>query len=166
MEALDRSTGHPGASERREIRSLAADRNCGQCVAMAWEPILNIDPDTWAGVIDGGQLCVGTFDHPIRHVDARYPTDLLPLLERPYTAVHAELDEMGEDRIPVDALPAAAVASQDNQWAELALSWLAEMPPSEAGQRLLIDLEEASWTTQNVRHGARRIRRALYGLGG
>jgi hypothetical protein len=133
---------------------------------MAWEPILSIGRDTWAGVIDGGRLCVGTFDHPIRHVDARYPIDLLPLLERPYAAVHAELDEMGEDRIPVDDLPAAAVASQDNQWAELALSWLAEMPPSEAGQRLLIDLEEASWTTQNVRHGARRIRRALYGLGG
>ena len=133
---------------------------------MAWEPILNIDSDTWAGVIDGDRLCVGTFDHPIRHVDARYLTDLLPLLQRPYSAVHAELDEMEEDRIPVDDLPAAAVASQANQWAELALSWLAEMPPSEANRRLLVDLEDASWTTQDVRHGAHRIRRALYGLGG
>lgn len=133
---------------------------------MAWEPLLSLGPDTWVGVVDEDRLYVGSFERPIRRVDVRNPTGLLPLLERPYTVVRADLDEVGGDLIPVDAVPAAAVAARDSGWVRLALSWLADMPPSEPNRRLLVDIEEAPWAEQDVRHGARRVRRALYGLGG
>ncbi len=135
---------------------------------MTWEPVVDLDGDLWIGLVDDSQVYVGSFERPIRRVDPRRPTALLPLLERPYDAVVAEIEGAGDvaGHVPLIAIPAAAVASENDEWARLALSWLADMPPSPDIRQLLVELEEASWTADETRHGARRVRRALYGVGG
>lgn len=133
-----------------------------------WDPIIRVTEETWLGLVEGRELYVGSFERPLRRVDPDLPTVVLPLLERPYDAVAEEIGAEPDlaGRMTLAAIPAAAVATGENEWVRLALSWLAEMPRSSDNLRLLAEIEEASWAAEDVRHGARRVRRAVYGVGG
>jgi hypothetical protein len=131
-----------------------------------WVPILEIGHDTWVGVV-GGNTYVGSNEAPIRRVDPARPTGLLPCLEMSRESIIAKLRErarelgLAEDAlaeaVPLDALPAEAVRSEMDYWAQLALRWLALTPGDQLSDDLLRTVERADWTTQNTRQLATRL---------
>lgn len=134
----------------------------------SWVPLLHLGDDAWLGML-GTQVFVGDLHGPKREVDPDEPIGLLPCLERPYSVIVEELREREAElsqslgsligRVPLAAIPHAAVESKSNYWADLALGWLAEMPSSEVDVAALETLENADWAAQGVRQRARRLRR-------
>lgn len=134
-----------------------------------WLPVLHVAGDTWLGVVGGSAWWIGKLEGPQREIVLSNPIGLLPCLERPYTVVAADLEAKADElrtagfRLPgglsLAAIPGTAAASHQTYWAELALTWLADMPSSADCLRVLRTLEDADWATQAIRHQARRLRR-------
>jgi hypothetical protein len=131
--------------------------------------VLHVEGDAWLGVVDEATWWMGKLGGPQREIDLSNPIGLLPCLERPYSVVAADLEAKADelsgagfslpDGLSLAAIPRTAAAGQQTYWAELALAWLADMPPSEDSLGVLRTLEDADWATQAIRHQARRIRR-------
>jgi hypothetical protein len=134
----------------------------------AWLRILQLGSDAWLGLV-GEELFVGSYETPKRRVDPANPTGLLPCLEKPRDIVIAELRAREVDLcvaqgtltelVPLDAIPAAAVASEMDYWVQLALDWLAEVPGGDASDGLLGTIAHSTWATQRARHRATNLRR-------
>jgi hypothetical protein len=138
------------------------------CSGHPWVPLLELGHGAWLGLLSG-TLFVGVAEGPQREVDLSEPIGLLPVLERTYSVVVGELQDREIElsmpsgsltsSVPLVAIPIAAAQSKNNYWADLALSWLDEMPRSDQVIQALDALENAAWAGQSVRHRARRIRR-------
>ena len=125
------------------------------------------------GLLGAGELYVGSEESAERRVEADSPTGLLPLLERPYAVVAAEIQawdaqhELSQgslaQRLPLEAVVRHASASASEYWAGLALDWIVAMPPVVDIGEALAALEVAAWAPQKLRHRARRIRRGVTG---
>lgn len=136
--------------------------------AQAWIRVLPFDDGAWVGLV-GDELFVGDYESPKRRIDPEDPIGLLPCLEKPRRVVQDELrarevelrvvEGSVSSKVPLDAIPAAAVASEMDYWVELALDWLAQRPGDVATERLLNAIEHADWATQRARHRARKLRR-------
>ena len=136
-----------------------------------WRFLLTVSGRSWLEEQGGheGRLWLGDTGgrhHPVR-VDA--PVSCLPLLERPYAAVMAELRETAtassevtrralEELVPGGVIDLAA-RSQSSYWLAGAVAWLAAMDLSQrsSDQALLIWRNPAA--DQSTRHVARRIYR-------
>jgi len=135
----------------------------------AWTPILHLGGDTWLGLVRGVPF-VGNHEVARRRIDPERPTGLLPCLERPRAVVISELRirdvELGlaggtlAALLPLDVIPAEAVASEMDYWVQLALGWLAETPGDITSDALLAAVESAPWATQQSRHRAMKLRKS------
>lgn len=138
-----------------------------------WLRILRVDDHSWLGR-RGGILEIGDERGPKRVLDAWEPIPLLPLLERPYQDVLAEVREYDRAssvpaeslrrQIPWARIPHAAASTKMDYWIQLALDWLSEMDTAEVDLQLVQHLASSTWATQRARHRARALVKRIAGL--
>ncbi len=134
----------------------------------SWTLILWLGEGSWLGRI-GDIFYVGNETRPQRELDPETPTGLLACLERPYEVVRAELEAREIElsmapgtllsAVPLARIPSAAVATEMDYWASLALSWVASRPASVVDHKVILAIEESSWASQSSKHRACSLRR-------
>lgn len=139
--------------------------------ASVWQPALHLGAEQWVGLVNSGEVFIGDREQARRRVDAAAPTGLLPLLERPFDLVAAEIEEWESGqrrshgflarRLPLESLVLHALTSGSDYWAGLALRWVVAMPHVAGIVDALASLETATWAPQQLRHQARKTRRTL-----
>lgn len=127
---------------------------------------MSLGGETWLG-LSNETFYVGDQSDPKREMDPANPIGLLPCLDRPRDAVLAEITERElylslpsgslAERVPLGAIPQAAIATRIAYWVQLALDWLSDMPTADVDSSLLEEPIHATWATQRARHRARRL---------
>lgn len=137
-----------------------------------WRPLLRISARAWLGVIEGdeGTLWTGDEAGRCRQVDPDGHIGCLPLLERPYDEVRAELSRGANTWAPATRIamnrvvPAGVIEAAfrigTDYWLRRACTWLEALGPSEQTAVWALRLENATGATQATRHEARRVRRS------
>lgn len=102
---------------------------------VSWKPVLQVSSTAWLGIYENtpNTIWLGSFTSAKREVDQTDPIGLLPILERPYHVIEAEIDALdtASDRNLVslisnllpDLLIRTAVTTKSDYWVGLSLAW-------------------------------------------
>lgn len=136
-----------------------------------WRLLLTVSDSVWLEEERGreGRLCFGDARGEHRPVRLEAPLGCLPLLERPFVDVLAELRRTAatsgavtrralEQLVPGGVIE-MALQSESSYWLAGAVAWLGAMDPSERASDQAFRILHAPAAEQSTRHAARRIHR-------